>query len=237
MEKDTFRSLLWKDDSMETKGYSILTVYSEPDSSRTEAIEKVVGKDKIHGPILANDGTRPAIYWEGGDDHQCIFKSFMEEGLDMEGILRSSLRKGEDEVLHQPLRLVRFLPNSANLGPKKVHPHPHSVSIFRAFGSDVGYENGMFRLYPCSHSLQTKEEVLHTCRPTEVRLAADQVLIVLGSVWAELSTNGGGLVMWKGCSTGIVGMHNFGEHFLPFLKLHEGDVDDEAMGGESSVLV
>jgi hypothetical protein len=155
----------------------------------------------------------------------------------MEGILRRSLRKGEDEVLHQPLRLVRFLRNDANLGPKKAHPHPDSVSIFRVFGDDVGYENGMFRIYPCSHSLQTKEEVLRTCRPTEVRLAADQVLIVLGSVWVELSTNGGGLVMWKGCSNGIVGRYNFGEHFLPFLKLHEGGADDEAMKGESSVLV
>jgi hypothetical protein len=96
----------------------------------------------------------------------------------------------------------------------------------------------MFRIYPSSHSLQTAKEVLDTCRPKDIRLKTDQVLIVLGSIWMELSTNGGGFIMWKGCSTGIVGMHNSSEHFLPFLKLHEGDADDdEAMKGESSVLV
>jgi hypothetical protein len=112
------------------------------------------------------------------------------------------------------------------------------VSIFRPFGGDVGYGNGMFRIYPSSHSLQTAKEVLDTCRPKDIRLKTDQVLIVLGSIWMELSTNGGGFIMWKGCSTGIVGMYNSSEHFLPFLKLHEEDADDdEAMKGESSVLL
>ncbi|KAJ8147754.1 hypothetical protein LV165_008661 [Aspergillus fumigatus] len=226
---------------MEIMGYSIQSILPTADRnhlevSPTEVIEKAIGRDKLYGPIRESS-TRSAIYWEGGDDHQRIFKNFMEEGLNMEGILRSCLRKGEDEVLYQPLRLVRFLRNSADLGPKKAHPHPNSVSIFRAFGGDVGYENGMFRIYPCSHPLQTKEEVLDTCRPTEVRLAADQVLIVFSSLWVELSTNGGGLVIWKGCSTGIVGLHNFSELFLPFLKIHVGDADDEDVKGESGVLV
>ncbi|KAF7114144.1 hypothetical protein CNMCM5793_007722 [Aspergillus hiratsukae] len=231
MEEETFQSLLWEDDDMETNGYSVRTIYSRPDTRLIEAIEKAVGKDKLYKPI-GKSGTRPATYWEGEDDQQRIFKSFMEEGLDMDGILRSSLRNGYDKLVHQPLRLVRFLPNSANLGPKKVHPNPDSVSIFKPVGGDVGYKNGMFRIYPCSHPLQTKEEVLDTCRPTEIRLAADQVLIVLGSAWVELSTNGGGLVMWKGCSTRPVGMHNYSEHFLPFLKLHEGHADEEAVKGE-----
>ncbi|KAH3012235.1 hypothetical protein KXV89_005685 [Aspergillus fumigatus] len=150
MEEEAFQQLLWTDDNMEIMGYSIQSILPTPDRnplevSPTEVIEKAIGRDKLYRPI-GESSTRSAIYWEGGDDHQRIFKNFMEEGLNMEGILRSCLRKGEDEVLHQPLRLVRFLRNSANLGPKKAHPHPNSVSIFRAFGGDVGYENGIWFL-------------------------------------------------------------------------------------------
>ncbi|KAF7128768.1 hypothetical protein CNMCM5793_003677 [Aspergillus hiratsukae] len=233
MEEEDFQSLLWKDENMETKGYSIWTIYPRQDgdpseASLTEAIKKAIGMDMLYGPI-ENSGTRPAIYWEERDDYEGIFESFMEKGLDMDGmdgIIRSSLRKDKNEVLHQPLRLVRFLSNQANLGPKKAHPNPNSVSIFRPFGGDVGYKNGMFKVYPCSHPLQTKEEVLDSCRPTEIHLAANQILIILGSAWVELSTKGGGLVMWKGCSTRIVGKLDSGEHVLPFMKPPEEESSD-----------
>lgn len=71
----------------------------------------------------------------------------------------------------------------------------------------------------------------------EIHLTADQVLIIFGLLWVELSTNSGGLVMWKGCLTGIIGLHNFSELFLPFLKIYVGDADDEDVKGESGILV
>lgn len=43
--------------------------------------------------------------------------------------------------------------------------------------------------------------------------------------------------MWKGCLTGIIGLHNFSELFLPFLKIYVGDADDEDVKGESGILV
>ena len=137
----------------------------------------------------------------------------------MDALIRSCLRKGYREVVHQPLRVIRFLPNTAQLGPKRAHPSSNSLSIFRPLGGHVGPENGMLKLYPGSHSLQTKEEAQSICGPPQtIRLAPNQVLVTLGTLWVELSNTGGGALMWKGCSKLPVGLDILGEHALPFMK-------------------
>jgi hypothetical protein len=91
MKGQTFRDLLWRDvdieKDMEKVGYSVQDILPIPnrnpsESSPTEAIEKAVGKHKLYEPI-GKSGTKPVIYWEGGDNHQRIFKSFIEERLNM----------------------------------------------------------------------------------------------------------------------------------------------------------
>lgn len=89
MEEVTFQQLLWTDNNMEIMGYSIQSILPTADRnhlevSPTEVIEKAIGRDKLYGPIRESS-TRSAIYWEGGDDHQRIFKNFMEEGLNVGG--------------------------------------------------------------------------------------------------------------------------------------------------------
>lgn len=53
----------------------------------------------------------------------------------------------------------------------------------------------------------------------------------------ELLINSRGLVMWKGCLTRIIRLHNFSKLFLPFLKIYVGDADDEDVKGELGILV
>ena len=122
-------------------------------------------------------------------------------------------------MVHQHLRVIRFLPNTAQLGPKRAHSSPNSFSIFRPLGGHVGPENGMLKVYPGSHTLRTKEEAQSICGlPQKIRLAPSQVLAALGTLWVELSNTGSGALMWKGCSEQPVGLGILGEHVLPFMK-------------------
>lgn len=139
----------------------------------------------------------------------------------MDALIRSCVRKGYMEVLHQPLRVIRFLPNTAQLGPKRAHPCSNSLSIFRPLEGVVGPENGMLRVYPSSHSLQTKEEVLGICGPSRaIYLAPNQALVTLGALWVDLSNTGGGVLMWKGCSQQPMGIKAQSVDVLQFMQVH-----------------
>jgi hypothetical protein len=84
-EEETFEQLFMTDGNMEIMGYYIQPILPTPDrdssdASPAEAIEKAIGRDKLYG-LTGKSCARPAIYWEGGDNYQDIFKRFMEEGL------------------------------------------------------------------------------------------------------------------------------------------------------------
>lgn len=77
----------------------------------------------------------------------------------------------------------------------------------------------MLKVYPSSHSLQTKEEVLRNCGPPRaIHLAPNQALVTLGTLWVEIANTGGGVLMWKGCSEQPMGLDIQGENVLPFMQ-------------------
>jgi hypothetical protein len=84
----------------------------------------------------------------------------------------------------------------------------------------MGPENGMFKVFPCSHHL-SREEVLRLGTPaTEIRLRPDQILVALGSLWLETSQAGNGSwLVWQGYSCEPMGLDIFSEDTLDFMKL------------------
>ncbi|KAI9036075.1 uncharacterized protein KD926_002452 [Aspergillus affinis] len=203
---------------MESTGYKIVSTSSALKPELIESVKEAIGPDQLSGQ-LSGGYANPSKHWEGGRS-DALFDQCAEHGLDVDALINGGLRKGYQQVIHQPVRVVRFLPNTLMMGPMRAHPSPNSISIFRPLYDSVGPENGMFKIYPCSQSL-TKAEI--EGRSSEVRLDPHQALVTLGPLWVEPVHSGGGVIIWKGCSESPVGMDTFGDHVLPFMKQHEQD--------------
>lgn len=106
--------------------------------------------------------------------------------------------------------------------PLRAHPCPGGFSIWRPVLGNLGPEDGLFKVYPGSHHIRTEEELRHSkIDAVELRIRADQILIVHGGLWIEQGGGGSGLLMWIGVSTEIVGLH-VDKYSLDFVALAYG---------------
>jgi hypothetical protein len=114
---------------------------------------------------------------------------------------------------------------------RRAHPCSDGISIWRPLGDKVGPENGMFKVYPGSHSIESEEELRNSeLRAEEIHLRGDEILITAGGLWIEYNQSKGGILMWMGYSKDIVGLH-FDRHSLDFL-VDAYNAGDLLTGGE-----
>ncbi|QMW36968.1 hypothetical protein G4B11_000204 [Aspergillus flavus] len=187
MASASFRELLWEDKhGMEQLGWIKITASNEDEEAARTIIKKMrpdmegtrhdtpptqleVTND-THQRTLARS-VPPTTSWLD-EEHQKIFKTFMEAGVDLEAIIASCFSKEDPAPLHQPLRPVLFKCDGVKTSLYRVHPNADSISIFRPIGCDVGPENGMFMVYPCSDQLDM-EDIQGP--PTSIRIKSGEL--------------------------------------------------------------
>lgn len=87
---------------------------------------------------------------------------------------------------------------------------------------NIGAEDGLFKVYPGSHRIRSEEQLRQSkIDAVELRIRADQILIVDGGLWIEQGGGGSGLLMWTGVSTEIIGLH-VDKYSLGFVALAYG---------------
>ncbi|KAL4901844.1 hypothetical protein BDW74DRAFT_67189 [Aspergillus multicolor] len=89
----------------------------------------------------------------------------------------------------------------------RAHPcRENGISLWRPLREGLGAENGLFHVYPGSHMIQSEEELRASqIPPREVRINRDQVLVTRGGLWIQSGASGGGILMWMGFSTRMIG--------------------------------
>jgi hypothetical protein len=202
--------------TMESLGYKVVLCEGMPSEEIIEAVEQLVQRgSQCHWRPTRENPT--VCYLEGG--REC--ETFLHHEAKLSDIVEASLRIPYDNTIRQHSRIVRFVPNTAPPQVQRAHPTADgAVSIFRPLRDPIGPENGMFKVFPCSHHL-SKEEVLRSGTPaTEIRLRPDQILVALGSLWLETSQTGDGpWLVWQGYSCRPMGLDIFSEETLDFMKL------------------
>lgn len=140
-------------------------------------------------------------------------------------------------LLAQEKVAVAFVPNKFGGRLQKAHPCPEpSVSVVIPLRNGLGPENGMWKIYPGSHKIQTEEELRASgIIPKEIRVGPTEALVIAGGLWMETSEYGGGTFMWLGFSEIPVGLY-FSKYTLWFIiASHGGDEGDwaspEGIGG------
>ncbi|KAB8253918.1 hypothetical protein BDV32DRAFT_133257 [Aspergillus pseudonomiae] len=162
----------------------------------------------------------PTAHWLD-KEKQIIFETFMGKGVDLDAIIDNCFPKQGPRPIHQPLRPVLFQRDEVGTSLYRAHPNLDSISIFRPIGCDVGPENGMFMVYPCSDNLDMKDV---QDEPRSIRINSDELLVIRGPTIVKTVNTEGGLVMWKGCSIQPMGVNIAGQHVLPFMRTRPPNV-------------
>ncbi|EDP47906.1 hypothetical protein AFUB_097570 [Aspergillus fumigatus A1163] len=109
-------------------------------------------------------------------------------------------------------------PLSTTTALRRSHPCRDGVSVWRPIRKGVGPEDGLFKVYPKSHRIESEQKLRESgiCADA-IRIRADQVLITHGGLWIE-EQSGAGLLMWMGFSEESIGLH-IDMHSLLFIAL------------------
>ncbi|KAF4207295.1 hypothetical protein CNMCM8927_003569 [Aspergillus lentulus] len=206
---------------MEDKGYYLLNSNPKPSEQEVEAIEDSVGKNELRGDFQSDTVPTKYFSWEQyrkeiRPEIKELWKKFMGIGINLDVNLLSRFENVGDTFQQGPI-VVRFIPNSAAASLKRSHPCRDGLSIWRPIRNSLGPENGMFKVYPGSHHVETIGELQSSgIKPVEVWVRADQVLFTHGGLWIETLGSGGGTLMWMGVSTHLVGLHidRYSLHFI-----------------------
>ncbi|KAE8421464.1 hypothetical protein BDV36DRAFT_247929 [Aspergillus pseudocaelatus] len=203
---------------MEQLGFMIIRAYEEAEEE-ARAIREMVRSNK-EGTRHDTHSPSPTAHWLD-KEKQITFKTFMEAGVDLNAIIANCFPKEGPEPIHQPLRPILFQCDEVGTSLYRAHPNSDSISIFRPIGCDVGPENGMFMVYPCSDNLDMKDV---QGPPKSIRINSGELLVIRGPTIVKTVNTGGGLVMWKGCSIQPTGMNIVGQHVLPFMRARPPNV-------------
>ncbi|KAJ5216849.1 hypothetical protein N7468_009857 [Penicillium chermesinum] len=143
------------------------------------------------------------------------WEELIEADLNVKPLIFLPYFERSEEVLRQGPIIYKLGSSPARSKLCKAHPCREGFAIWRPVISSLGPEDGLFKVYPGSHSIRTEEELRHR-EATELRIRADQILIMRGGNWIEQGVGGSGLLMWAGVSREIVGLY-IDKHSLKFV--------------------
>ncbi|KAJ8147654.1 hypothetical protein LV156_009019 [Aspergillus fumigatus] len=201
--------------NMEEYGYCLYTSAQRPEESLLQDVENSVGSH-------VQPRTTPTTYFDSADcpkNVKELWKSFINDGINLPVILLSLFENTSTLQLQGPIIVSEIVsPLSTTTALRRSHPCRDGVSVWRPIRKGVGPEDGLFKVYPKSHRIESEQKLRESgiCADA-IRIRADQVLITHGGLWIE-EQSGAGLLMWMGFSEESIGLH-IDMHSLLFIAL------------------
>ncbi|KAL3483309.1 hypothetical protein BJX62DRAFT_82528 [Aspergillus germanicus] len=217
MYSPTFTDLLTVEgvEEMERKGYWIYYSTVIP-NDLTRAVEDSVGRAELYRHTQGDytqPESAPVKYFDSAKrphDVRELWRKFIQNGINLPILLLSQFETAnEDKLRRQGPIIVPLSGQGSPLGSPgsllKSHPCLDGISIWRPIGRDLGPENGLFKVYPGSQGITPEEAREAGIVAEEIRVRVDQVLVT--KLVVEPVESGGGVVMWMGFSTELIGLH------------------------------
>ncbi|GFF96245.1 hypothetical protein IFM53868_08440 [Aspergillus udagawae] len=201
--------------NMDEYGYCLYTSAQSPEESLLQDIEDSVGSH-------VQPRTTSTTYFDSADRPKNVkemWKTFINYGINLPVILLSLFEDTSNLQRQGPIivsEIVSALETTAAL--RRSHPCRDGISVWRPIRKGVGPEDGLFKVYPKSHRIESEQQLQESGICADViRIRADQVLITHGGLWIE-ERSGAGLLMWMGFSEESIGLH-IDMHSLLFITL------------------
>ncbi|KAH8430193.1 uncharacterized protein LDX57_007863 [Aspergillus melleus] len=141
-------------------------------------------------------------------------------------IVKSFFQKPFDEVKKLGPAIVEFDSGTNDEEPKSrvMRAHPtrdvRSLSIFRVLRQKADWKTGLFKVFSSSNSLTEDEFERSTEKDVhEIVLETDELLVLAGSLYIELSPNSGSRIVWQGFSERPMYDDIYSPAALPFMKI------------------
>ncbi|KAE8363894.1 hypothetical protein BDV27DRAFT_158356 [Aspergillus caelatus] len=207
-------------EKMDNKGYYVIASKPAPNGTFVQQVKESVERNNRHG--LSDPGTECFFDWRTyGVPTKKLWIQFMNFGFNLDINLVARFGRDHDLMIQGPFIISHFVAGKHKREDesqlRRAHPCSDGISIWRPLGGKVGPENGMFKVYPGSHNIESEQELRNSgLHADEIHLHADQILITAGGLWIEYNQSKGGIIMWMGYSEDLVGLH-FDRHSLDFL--------------------
>ncbi|KAH1915069.1 hypothetical protein KXW47_003730 [Aspergillus fumigatus] len=190
--------------NMEEYGYCLYTSAQIPEESLLQDIEDSVGSN-------VQPRTTLTTYFDSADRPKNVkelWKSFINYGINLPVILLSLFEDTSTLQRQGPIIVSEIgLALGATPALRRSHPCCDGISVWRPIRKGVGPEDGLFKVYPKSHRIESEQQLRESDICADViRIRADQVLITHGGLWIE-ERSGTGLLMWMGFSEESIGLH------------------------------
>ncbi|KAK9604842.1 hypothetical protein V6Z93_002790 [Aspergillus fumigatus] len=203
---------------MEVRGFYVYTSTQRPGEALVQDVENSVGSH-------SQPRTAPTTYFDSADrpkEVKELWKSFINYGINLPVILLSQFPATSNLQFQGPIIVSEIASPLRTTAPlRRSHPCRDGISVWRPIRKDVGPEDGLFKVYPGSHRIESEQELRESgiCAD-DISIRADQVLITHGGLWIE-ERSGAGLLMWMGVSEESIGLH-IDMYSLLFIALASG---------------
>ena len=152
-------------------------------------------------------------YCKGGDEcksfiqgndvcfspNMSLFKLILNKQL--RRLIETTLRKGFDDIKEQGPAIVEFRDNQTPAPYFTAHPsRDAAISVFRPLGKRLCWQNGLFKLFTCSHDKSKEQFESEDKDAHEIIVEPNEILVVIGGLFVQPSPNGGGRMVWQGFS-------------------------------------
>lgn len=138
-------------------------------------------------------------------------------------LIETTLGMEFNYIKEQGPAIVQFQDNQTPALYFTAHPSRDAISVFHPLGERLGWQNGLFKLFTSSHGLKDEEEFKSTESKDvhEISVKPNEILVVIGGLFVQLSLKGGGWMVWQGFSK-----HPMLEDInscaaLPFMKIQQ----------------